>query len=143
MSSKSVLKIEAVLSSVPQAIDFVTEMALKAGFGEQGLREIQIAVDEACANVVHHAYGGMGHGDMEITCCQDRQAFIIHLRDWGQSFEPEMIGDPDVRAPLEERTLGGLGLFLIRQYMDEVHFAFDLEQGNKLTMAKLLPASES
>jgi serine/threonine-protein kinase RsbW len=142
MSSKSVLKVKAVLTNVPQAIDFVTEMAFRAGFSEQGLKEIQIAVDEACANVVHHAYGGKGHGDMEIACCKDRQAFVIHLRDWGQSFEPEAIGDPDVLAPLEERTLGGLGLFLIRQYMDKVHFSFDLEQGNKLTMTKLLPAPE-
>jgi serine/threonine-protein kinase RsbW len=142
MSNESVLKLEAVLPNVPRAIDFVSEMALKAGFSAQGLNEIQIAVDEACANVVHHAYGGMEHGDMEIACRQDGQRFIIHLRDWGKSFEPEEIGDPDVCAPLEDRTLGGLGLFLIRQYMDEVHFAFDLDQGNELTMAKKLPAQE-
>ena len=142
MSNESVLKVEAVLQNVPRAIDFVTPLALKAGFGDQELYEIQVAVDEACANIVHHAYGGMEHGDMELTCWQDERMFIIHVRDWGVSFAPEEIDDPDVHAPLEERALGGLGMFLIKQFMDEVHFAFDPEQGNELTMAKRRPMPE-
>lgn len=142
MPTESVLKMKAVLPNVPRAIDFVRHLALEAGFGEQALYEIQVAVDEACANIVQHAYVDKEHGDMELTCRQDDRMFVIHVRDWGESFAPEEIADPDVHAPLEKRTLGGLGLFLIRQFMDKVHFAFDPEHGNELIMTKKLPAAE-
>lgn len=141
-SHQSVLKVEAVLRNVPRAIDFVTLQAMDAGFGKQGLHEIQVAVDEACANIVHHAYGDTEHGDLELECRQDDRMFVIHVRDWGGGFTPEEINTPDVRAPLEERTLGGLGMFLIRQFMDKVHFSFDAEQGNELTMAKRRPVPQ-
>ncbi len=126
---------------MPLAIDFVTHLALEVGFGEQALYEIQVAVDEACANIVHHAYGDVAQGDMELACKTDDGMFVIYVRDWGRSFVPEEIADPDVHAPLDERSLGGLGLFLIRQFMDELSFSFDLEQGNKLVMSKKLPAA--
>ena len=64
--------------------------------------------------------------------------FVIQIRDWGQSFDPAVIPEPNVDAPLEERPLGGLGLFLIRQSMDDVQFTFDPEHGNELRMEKRL-----
>jgi serine/threonine-protein kinase RsbW len=63
------------------------------------------------------------------------------VRDWGRCFEPDGVQDPDITAPLEERTLGGLGLFLIRRYMDQVEYTFDPILGNELLMIKAL-ASE-
>lgn len=142
MAKASILKVEAILESVPQAIDFVTDQAQAAGFKKQALSEIQIAVDEACANIVHHAYGEMEAGDMEVVCSIEGQCFVIRVRDWGKSFAPDEIDDPDVNAPLEDRTLGGLGLFLIRQFMEQVEFAFDPEMGNELIMRKGLPVAE-
>jgi serine/threonine-protein kinase RsbW len=77
---------------------------------------------------------------MEISCRQDNEDFVICVRDWGASFDPDSIPTPDVTAPLEERTLGGLGLYLIRRYMDQVRFDFDPVEGNQLTMRKRLQA---
>lgn len=130
------LRVRAVLENVPLAIDCVTEWAQKAGFDDRVLYDIQLAVDEACANVVHHAYQGMERGDMEVLCSFDDGVFIIQVRDWGKSFEPDSVEEPDVDAPLEERTIGGLGLFLVKQVMDHVQFTFDPELGNELKMTK-------
>jgi anti-sigma regulatory factor (Ser/Thr protein kinase) len=60
------------------------------------------------------------------------------VRDWGRGFDPDSVVIPDVDAPLEERTLGGLGLFIVRQVMDYVQFTVDPETGNELKMAKRL-----
>lgn len=138
MQGPSFLRLRAVLENVPHAIDFVTEVARAAGFDDRALCDIQVAVDEACANVVFHAYAGMEPGDMEISCGPDGQEFVVRLRDWGAAFDPDSIPTPDVTAPLEERTLGGLGLYLIRRYMDHVDFCFDPVVGNTLTMKKQL-----
>jgi len=132
------VKVKALLENVPLAIHCVTHWAQWAGFDEQALYEIQLAVDEACANVADHAYLGEEPGEMEVSCNLEDQLFTIWVRDWGKGFDPESVLVPNVDAPLEERTLGGLGLFIVRQVMDEVQFSFDPEMGNELRMAKRL-----
>ena len=132
------LRMKAVLENVPRAIECVTEWARKAGFDERALYKIQLAVDEACANVVDHAYTGAEPGDIEVCCRLDDRLLTIQVRDWGKGFDLGGVKDPDLEAPLEERSLGGLGLFLVRQVMDEVQFRSDPEQGNELMMSKRL-----
>jgi serine/threonine-protein kinase RsbW len=137
-SREATLRVKAVLKNVPVAIDYVTECARAAGFGDQALYQIQLAVDEACANVVQHAYEGMEPGSMEVSCCSDEQGLVIRVREWGRGFDPNGVAEPDVNAPLEERAFGGLGLFLLKQVMDGVTFRFDPDEGNELTMVKRL-----
>jgi serine/threonine-protein kinase RsbW len=132
------LRMKAVLENVPRAIECVTEWAQEAGFDERALYEIQLAVDEACANVVDHAYQGVDPGDIEVLCRLDDQILTVQVRDWGRGFDLASVSDPDLDAPLEERTLGGLGLFLVKQVMDDVQFASDPELGNELMMSKRL-----
>lgn len=138
MKQVATLKVKAVLESVPLAIDCVTQSARAAGFDAHSLYQIQLAVDEACSNVVDHAYADLEPGDMEVSCCLDAQTLVIRVRDWGKGFNPDNVPEPDVHAPLEERTLGGLGLFLMKQVMDHVLFTFDPERGNELMMVKRL-----
>jgi serine/threonine-protein kinase RsbW len=132
------LRMKAVLENVPRAIECVTEWAQKAGCDERALYKIQLAVDEACANVVDHAYTGAEPGDIEVSCRLSDRLLTIRVRDWGEGFDLGGVKDPDLEAPLEERSLGGLGLFLVRQVMDEVQFMSDPEQGNELMMSKRL-----
>lgn len=134
----SQLRLKAILENVPVAIECVSQLAESAGFDQGALYEIQLAVDEACANVVQHAYEGSDPGDMEISCRFEDQTLSIRVRDWGWGFDPNGVEVPDVEAPLEERTLGGLGLFIVRNVMDDVKFTFDAVLGNELTMSKRL-----
>ena len=142
MSKTKTLRLKAALESVPIAIDCVTESAQAAGFDDRAVVQIQVAVDEACANVVQHAYAGVDEGEMEITCSVDGHSFVIRVKNWGKCFDPEVVEKPDVAAPLDERTLGGLGLFLIGKFMDQAQYSFDAEQGNELVMVKRLQAGE-
>ncbi len=142
MSSRNVHRMKAVLENVPLAIDCATQWALKAGCDEKALYEVQLAVDEACANVVLHAYRGMPPGDMEVSCQVNDQVLVIKVRDWGRTFDPCTVPEPDLDAPLEERTLGGLGLFLLKKVMDHIQFTFDPESGNELVMTKRLGGAE-
>jgi serine/threonine-protein kinase RsbW len=82
-----------------------------------------------------HAYEGRGGRlELRIDVVDDRVEVMI--RDWGQTFDPNAIPTPDVDAPLEQRPIGGVGLFLMRQMMDRVDFQFSETGGNTLTMAK-------
>jgi len=120
-------------------MDRIIEAATKVGLDETILRQIRLVVDEACANVVTHAYEGMEPGDMEITCSHGAQSCMIEVRDWGQGFALDRVPIPDLDCCLDERNLGGLGLFLIRHFMDQVEYSRDTRTGNVLTMTKKLP----
>ena len=116
--------------------DFVIRAARSAGLDQTAVYAVEMAVDEACANIIAHAYGGEGKGDIECTCQIDAGELIVTLRDHGSPFDPSRVPEPDVTAPLEERDEGGLGLYLIRKVMDEVHFEFSSDCGNTLTLVK-------
>jgi anti-sigma regulatory factor (Ser/Thr protein kinase) len=133
------LRLRAVLENVPVATECVAAIGRAAGLEDQVLYQIQLAVDEACANIVEHAYHDLEAGDMELVCSLGDGAFTVRVRDWGRGFDPNSVEVPNVGAPLEERSLGGLGLFLVRQMMDSVQFRFDAERGNELVMVKRLP----
>jgi serine/threonine-protein kinase RsbW len=142
MQDATTLRVKAVLENVPLAIACAARTAEAGGCDAQALYQIQVAVDEVCANVVQHAYKGMEPGDMEVSCYYEHQTFVIRVRDWGSPFDPGAVPTPNLEAPLDERSLGGLGLFLVRQFMDGVEFTFDVERGNEVVMTKRLQVAE-
>jgi serine/threonine-protein kinase RsbW len=101
---------------------------------------VQLAVDEAATNVIQHAYDPDHPGDLTLTWRCEGNRFIVALRDYGRQFDPQHVPPPDISSPLEERQVGGLGLYLITRLMDEVRFDFNPQGGNLLTMVKYLTA---
>ncbi|MBN1121445.1 MAG: anti-sigma factor antagonist [Anaerolineae bacterium] len=121
--------------NIPLIIDLVREAAADAGFDEPTVYHCQMSVDEACTNIVEHAYGGEDRGDIEVTCTVAENVFSVTLLDQGQPFDPESIPVPVIDSDIHRIRPGGIGLHLMRQLMDEVHFSFSGE-GNRLTMVK-------
>lgn len=101
------------------------------------LYDIQLAVDEACTNIISHGYAGMDPGSIILDLDIDPNRIVVTLTDFGHSFEPSSAQVPDVNAPIEERELGGFGLFFIQQSMDEMHYQVT-EDGNKMLLTKYL-----
>jgi serine/threonine-protein kinase RsbW len=114
---------------------FVAEAATSAGIKANEVYSVKLAVDEACTNIIEHGYGGEGIGDIQISCDVNHQGLTIVIRDWGKSFNPDVVSDPDLTKPLEELDLRGAGLHLIRKLMDEVYFHFSPD-GNETTIVK-------
>ncbi len=109
---------------------------LHSGLSRSELYAVQLAVEEACANIIEHAYEGMEGGEIEFTLTDTPEALVVVLRDWGKSFDPQR-SRPSIRTLLRRREVhGGLGLHLMRQTMDEVHFVFEPGGANTLTMVK-------
>ncbi len=96
-----------------------------------------MAVDEACSNIIEHAYGGEGKGNIECTCQHEASGLVIVLHDQGRPFKPEEVEPPNLSARLEERESHGLGLFFIREWMDQVEYLANRSGGNTLTLVKL------
>ena len=107
------------------------------GVTDEILYDVQLAVDEACANIISHGYADLDPGSIILDLDIHPDKVIVTLTDFGHSFEPSSTPVPDVNAPIEERELGGFGLFFIQQSMDEMSYQVT-EDGNKMTLIKHL-----
>jgi serine/threonine-protein kinase RsbW len=114
---------------------FVRQFAKVIGFDSFAVYSVEMAVDEACSNIIEHAYGGEGKGEILCTCMVNHDKLTIILRDQGKSFNPSEIPQPKLSSNLEDRESHGLGLYFIRQWMDEVKFQSSGSE-NVLTMVK-------
>jgi len=114
---------------------FTRQAAADAGLDERSICAVEMAVDEACSNIIEHAYEGIS-GEIECTCEYDKESFIVILRDHGRAFDMLKVPEPDFDASLEERQVGGLGVYLMRHLMDEVRYDHLGEAGNVLTLVK-------
>jgi serine/threonine-protein kinase RsbW len=135
------LSMFADLAQLATIRDFVETVSRELGLSERVFYDLRLAVDEACSNVIRHAYKGRG-GRLEVRIQRVEQGVEVVIRDWGEVFNPTLVPEPDVTAALEDRPLGGLGLFLIYQMMDDVEFHFDEQEGNTLRMVKHLSWSQ-
>lgn len=116
--------------------EFVAKVAQEAGLDSKGVYAVKLAVDEACTNIIEHAYGGEGIGNIECSCDIGADALTIKLRDWGCAFDPNEVPEPNFNVPLEEIEPRGAGLFFMQKLMDEVRFKFNDKKGNLLVLVK-------
>ncbi|NMC53569.1 MAG: ATP-binding protein [Chloroflexi bacterium] len=124
-------------SSLRLISSFVREAAQKTGLDDCTIYAVETAVDEACSNIIEHAYGAEDMGEIQCECRVLPDRLIIILKDQGKPFDPSAIAAPNLEVSLEERTDHGLGLYFMRQMMDDVRFDFVEGVGNILTMVKM------
>lgn len=138
MGSAQHLTVPGRFEYLAQIAEFVTRAAREAELSDDDVFHVEMAVDEACSNVIEHAYAEVG-GDIELTCTvlEPGQLSII-IRDHGRPFDPASVPEPNVSngAKFDAMQQGGLGLYFMRKLMDEVRFQFVPEHGNTLYMTK-------
>jgi len=116
--------------------NFVAEVAHEGGFTEKAIYSLQLAADEAASNIIEHAYQGVANASLQITCDMQDDELIITMRDSGKPFDPSSVKQPNLKADLSKRQIGGLGVYLMRKLMDEVRYESNAKTGNLLTMTK-------
>jgi serine/threonine-protein kinase RsbW len=117
---------------------FITRAAREAGLNDEEVFHVEMAVDEACSNIIEHAYARQP-GNIDLSCtCPTAGQFEVVIRDSGRPFDPTGVPLPNVSDPadLDRLNEGGLGLYFMRKLMDDVRFEFVPGQGNTLTMMK-------
>jgi len=135
--NESCLTVPGRFEYLAQIADFIEVVARDAGWTDDETYRMQMAVDEACSNIIEHAYGPDGQGDIRLSCCiEDKGDLIISIHDNGKPFDPTEVPEPPIGDDLENLREGGLGLYFMRKLMDEVTFHFDERVGNVLTMVK-------
>ncbi len=132
--SASRLQITVTYGALPTIRTFTERCCHECGLDDEQTFWVLLAVEEAITNIIEHAYAGKG-GELDMRCWRADGDFYVLLHDRGRPFRPEAIQTPDLSMGLEDRHVGGLGLYFMRRLMDEVQFTFD-DEGNHLLMVK-------
>ncbi len=125
-----------VYKSLEPIANFVEIEAKKLPFTDKELYGILLAVDEACANIIDHAYCCEGAGDIKVTVTARRNHLFLQFEDKGSPCALDDVQMPDLSSPLEERSERGLGVYTMRKMMDEVKLERVDGMINRLTMKK-------
>ncbi|MBN1996981.1 ATP-binding protein [candidate division KSB1 bacterium] len=116
---------------------FISKVAEKVGFNEADIGKIELACDEACANVIKHAYSAfIKDKSLDVAIKINYQKFTIVVTDHGKGFDPASIKIPDMKEYLAELKVGGLGIYLMKTLMDEVDYLIEPGVRNQVKMVK-------
>lgn len=132
------LKIAANVERLQEVLDFVNEVLEANSCSMKILTRMAIAVEEIFVNIAYYAYAP-GKGDALIRCEieDDPKAVRITFIDWGVAYDPLSKEDPDTTLSAEDRDIGGLGIFMTKKFMDEMHYERS-DGRNILTLYKLI-----
>ena len=129
------LTVENDLSHVSQVNDFVTGFCDKLNLDKSLATNMRLAIEEAVVNIINYAYPKGEKGDIDIVASATSDAIEWKITDNGVAFAPTDAPDVDTSLSAEDRQIGGLGIFLVRQLMDTINYE-RIDGKNVLTLTK-------
>lgn len=130
------ITVSATLDNIQSVTDFVEEHLLEAGFPMKTVFQINIAVDELFSNIARYAYGeDEGEATVRLQISEDNSTAVLTFIDSGTPYNPLKKEDPDVTLDAEDRDEGGLGIYMVKNSMDDI--CYEYRDGyNTLTVTK-------
>ena len=114
---------EAKIESISEVTAFVDEWLEGLDCGIKAQMQIDVALDELFSNIAHYAYAsGTGEATLQLDFDEVSRRVSITFIDGGVPYDPLQKADPDLDVPIEERAIGGLGIFLVKKTMDGMDY---------------------
>ena len=131
------IRVDARTDKLSEVMDYVNQKLDEADFPMKDRMKIEVSVEEIFVNIANYAYGeGKGDAFVKVETSEDNNKITITFRDMGAKFDPLENADPDVSLSAEERSIGGLGIYMVKKSMDEVSYKYENGQ-NILVMSKV------
>lgn len=137
MKMNKEIRIANNLEEISHLYEFIEELGEVLDLSSETTMNINLALEEAVANIIMYAYPEGEQHEILLKVTSNPQQLIFLLTDKGQVFDPTQVPDAEINLPIEERAIGGLGIFLIRSIMNEVSYQ-RLGDENLLIMKKNL-----
>lgn len=132
------IKIKSTTENLSQVRDFTKDTAALSGLDIETINKIILAVDEACTNIIKHAYKYSTDGEILVKATFDEKKFTITLIDKGEHFNSTLIPNPNLKEYIKEKRVGGLGMFLMKKLMDEVVYSNLSDDSNQVVLVKYI-----
>ncbi len=122
----------------------VTRLATAAGMSSEAIDQVEVAVDEACTNVLDHAYSACNpKPPLHIQIDSNDERFVVDIIDQGKAFDAETYTEPKFPDHWLEGNERGVGMYLIRQFMDDVQYESFPNVGNRMRLIKRRAPTET
>ena len=132
------ITVEAKIENVDKVTEFVNEVLEEKECPLKVQMQLDVAIDEIFGNIAYYAYGkGSGNATIQIEMEDNPPKITLTFIDQGIPYNPLESKDPDITLDIEDREIGGLGIFLVKKTMDELSYEYADVQ-NILTMKKEL-----
>lgn len=119
------ITLDATVDNIEKVTDFVNEQLENCGCPMKAQLQIDIAIDELFGNIAHYAYQpDVGPATVRVEVVEEPLAVVITFIDSGVPYDPLGKEDPDVTLSVQERTAGGLGIFLVKKSMDDIIYEY-------------------
>ena len=128
----------ARLEVLPEVCGWVAARAMADGADQDAAQDLRLAVEEIATNAINYGYPGRAPGRLAVQVQRAADSIVVVLRDDAETFSPDRAPEPDLAAPVESRRIGGLGWYLVRHLMQEVHHRPLGERGNEVTLVRRL-----
>ena len=126
------------MTEVGRMHTFFFSVCREYGINEDTAKTLNLALEEWVANVINYAYPKGMRGHVEVTAGVSDDVLTLVIKDHGVAFDPTQYAEVDIDAELDERTIGGLGIHLVRTIMDSISYERTVDGYNSLTMRKNL-----
>jgi len=138
----NVIALKNDLNEVTRLADELQAFADGHGISQGTLFALNLALEELVTNIISYGFSDAGEHVISVTLDLDGRTLHVRIEDDANAFNPLERETPDLDAPLEERTVGGLGVHLVRKLMDDVRYE-RVGARNVLSMRKHMTAGES
>lgn len=138
LEKKFALTVPSSTENLALIREFVGNIAQQSGMDASDAGKLELAVDEACANVIEHAYGNDTTKEVIIRAKLDDETLSIDVEDTGRGFDPDSVKHDELEELVNKRKTGGLGMRLMKTLMDEVRYEIEPGKKNELHMVKKL-----
>ena len=135
MKDDSSAKFHASLRDLDRIRQYVEGKVQSLKVGPSDIHDILLTTMEAATNILLHGYHGES-GLIELGVKKSGRSVIVVLRDEAPYFDPTQVPTPDLTLPLERRSLGGMGVHLMRQFSDQILYRALPQGGNEITLIK-------
>lgn len=132
------ITLEATVENIGVVTDFVEEFLDETACPLKAKMQLNIAIDELFGNIAHYAYqGGAGKANVQVEVLENPRAVCITFIDSGVPYNPLEKADPDITLSAEDRSIGGLGIFMVKKNMDDMQYSY-CEGRNRLKIVKCI-----
>lgn len=135
-AEKEELNLEAKVENLPLVSDFLAKLLLPLECSVKTQMQLELVVEEIFVNIANYAYGDKtGQAKVLGQVLDNPLRLELTFVDAGKPYNPLEREEPDLEQSMEERAIGGLGIFLVKKNVDELHYRYEAGQ-NILTLCK-------
>ncbi|MEI6558841.1 MAG: ATP-binding protein [Rhodospirillaceae bacterium] len=131
------IRLDNRLPEIPRLADLVESFGVEHGVPDRAIFNLNLALDEILTNVIEHAFADDDGHEILVRLAVDERSIRAEVIDDGLPYDPTARPDPDITLALEDRPIGGLGVYFAKRMMDRIEYRRDAGT-NRLSLVRLI-----